>query len=94
MRRVAQVPQDVFDRLRAPCAAAREFDECILAGFEASLPQSRMLQILQQSMSVAEELRVLLRKVASMLNRCFHGCAYEMRRVADEPRRSPLRGPP
>ena len=61
--------------LRAPCAAAREFDEVL---------QSRMLQILQQSMFVAEELRVLLRKVASFLHRCFHGCAYEMRRVVDE----------
>ena len=48
------------------------------------MPQSRMLQILQQSMFLAEELRVLLRKVASLLQRCFHGYAYEMRRVADE----------
>ena len=70
---VAQVPQNVFDRLRGPRAAAGEFHECILAGFEASLPQSRMLQILQQSMLLAKELRVLLRKVASMLQRSFHG---------------------
>ena len=84
MCRVAQVPEDVFDRQRGPCDAAREFDECILAGFDASLAQSRMLKILQLSMLLAKELCVLLRKVASMLHRSFHGCAYKVHGVSDE----------
>ena len=70
---VAEVPQDVFDGLRGPRAAAGELHECILASFPASLPQSRMLHILQQSMLLAKELRVLLRKVAGLLQRSFHG---------------------
>ena len=87
MRHVADVPQDVRYLARRRWAAGRpraadgaladalEFHEHVLAGLETGLPQTRVLQILQQGVGLAEEFIVLCREVPCVLHGRLDGSA-------------------